>query len=50
MRWIGKAPPVTCVRRRDLIQAMTRVGFVDIDQPDVGAGNTIAFVTARRPV
>jgi ubiquinone/menaquinone biosynthesis C-methylase UbiE len=49
MRLFGKAPLVTIMKATTLIADMEAAGFVDIETPAVGAGSTIAFVTARKP-
>ncbi len=50
-QWIGKAPsPVASIRKRELIDEMRAVGFVDIEQPDVGAKAMVGFTVARKPV
>lgn len=50
MRWIGKAPWVAIISRETVAQEMRDAGFVDVEQPDVGAGSTICFVVARKPL
>jgi arsenite methyltransferase len=49
MRWVGKAPPVRILSRRELQQAMCDAGLVDIEQPDVGAEKIVGFFVARKP-
>ena len=49
MKMVGKAPPVSIVSTERLIEEMTAAGFVDIEQPEVGAENTVAFITAKKP-
>jgi ubiquinone/menaquinone biosynthesis C-methylase UbiE len=49
MRWLGKAPRVSILRKRVLEQELLSAGFVALDQPDVGAEPTIAFVVAEKP-
>ncbi len=49
MRWVGKAPRVQVFPKRTLVDDITRAGFVDLTQPDVGAAATIGFMVARRP-
>jgi ubiquinone/menaquinone biosynthesis C-methylase UbiE len=49
MRWLGKAPMVKSFSRRVLVDEIRRAGFVDIEQPDVGAKPMIAFVVASKP-
>lgn len=50
MRWLGKAPSViSLLSRRDLVEDIRQAGFIDLSQPDVGAGRTLAFVVAMKP-
>lgn len=49
MRLVGKAPMVKIVSKATLVDEMKAAGFVDIEQPDVGAESTIGFMLARRP-
>jgi len=49
MRSLGKAPPVEIFSRRTLEDEVKRAGFVDIEQPDVGAAANIAFIVAAKP-
>ncbi len=49
MRWLGKAPRVWIVSRQRIKQEMLQAGFVGIEQLDVGAESTIAFMTAHTP-
>ncbi|MBX2799762.1 MAG: class I SAM-dependent methyltransferase [Myxococcales bacterium] len=49
MRLIGKAPMVKIFRTHTLLDEMRQTGFVDLQQPDVGAQSTVAFVVARKP-
>jgi len=48
LRKMGKAPMVKIISRQQLAVDMRAAGFVDLTQPDVGAGPHIAFVLARR--
>jgi ubiquinone/menaquinone biosynthesis C-methylase UbiE len=48
-RWLGKAPSVHRFDKRTLAAEMCAAGFVDLEQPDVGAKPTIAFVVATKP-
>lgn len=50
MRWVGKAPMVKILRRRDLLADIEAAGFVGIELPEVGAKPTTAFVVATKPV
>jgi len=50
MRWFGKAPDVVeCFDTDDLAAAIRETGFVDLEQPDVGAKKVVAFFVARKP-
>jgi len=49
MRWAGKAPMVQILPRDSVVEDARAAGFVDIDLPDVGAKNTIAFMVATKP-
>jgi ubiquinone/menaquinone biosynthesis C-methylase UbiE len=49
-RAFGKAPEVVTVLRKTTLEAEVRAaGFVDVQQPDVGAEPTIAFMLATKP-
>jgi len=49
MRWLGKAPRVHTLRKRVLEDELRRAGFDGLEQPDVGAESTIAFIVAEKP-
>jgi arsenite methyltransferase len=49
MRWLGKAPRVRTLRKRELADELRRAGFDGLEQPDVGAESTIAFIVATKP-
>ena len=49
LRWLGKAPEVEILSTPILIQQVREAGFVQIEQPDVGADKTTVFLVARRP-
>lgn len=49
MRWIGKAPMVKTISRPTLLGDITKAGFADVAETDVGADSTIAFVVATKP-
>ncbi|MCK8499413.1 MULTISPECIES: class I SAM-dependent methyltransferase [Myxococcus] len=49
MRWLGKAPRVTVLRRDELRAAVADAGFVDIETPDVGDSAQNVFLMARKP-
>lgn len=49
MRWLGLAPSVvSLLSRQDIVDDIRQAGFVDLSQPEVGAGPTIAFVVAMK--
>lgn len=50
MRLFGRAPWVGMVSKPMLVDEVARAGFVGIEQPDVGAQSTVAFVVARKPL
>jgi ubiquinone/menaquinone biosynthesis C-methylase UbiE len=49
MRWLGKAPRVSMLRKRVLEEELRSAGFAGLAQPDVGAESTIAFLVAEKP-
>jgi arsenite methyltransferase len=49
MRWFGKAPRVRCYDRKTILREIADAGFVDAEEKDVGAENTVAFVVAKKP-
>jgi arsenite methyltransferase len=49
MRWLGKAPAVHLYGRETILREMREAGFVDVVERDVGAGNLVAFIVARKP-
>lgn len=49
MRWMGKAPAVSVLRRDRVLERIGAAGFVDVTLTDVGADSTITYVVARRP-
>ncbi|MEM1418059.1 MAG: class I SAM-dependent methyltransferase [Myxococcota bacterium] len=50
MRFFGKAPRVWMVTPEALVEEIRAAGFVDVETPDVGAKDTIAFTIATKPV
>lgn len=48
-RALGKAPMVKVLRKSTLTAEVLAAGFVDVQQPDVGAESTIAFMLATKP-
>jgi ubiquinone/menaquinone biosynthesis C-methylase UbiE len=49
MRWLGKAPVVHVYDRATILRELREAGFVDVEEKDVGAERTIAFVIAKKP-
>ncbi|MFT3927042.1 MAG: methyltransferase domain-containing protein [Myxococcales bacterium] len=49
MRWFGKAPVVHTYDRATIHREMREAGFVDIEEKEVGAGKTVAFIVAKKP-
>ena len=49
MRWMGKAPMVKILSKRTLLDEIHSAGFVDVQQPEVGANPRTAFVVATKP-
>ncbi|HET9957426.1 MAG TPA: class I SAM-dependent methyltransferase [Polyangiaceae bacterium] len=49
MRWLGKAPLVEIFTKRTIEDEIRKAGFVDLDQPDVGAKPEISFIVAVKP-
>ena len=49
MRWLGKAPRVRTLRKRELEDELRHAGFDGLEQPDVGAQSSIAFIVAVKP-
>lgn len=49
MRWLGRAPSVSQLSRRVLVDEIAQAGFIDIETPDVGAKSIVSFVVARKP-
>jgi ubiquinone/menaquinone biosynthesis C-methylase UbiE len=49
MRWLGKAPPVKIVSKQELAAEIEQTGFVDVQQPDVGAKPIVGFIVAQKP-
>jgi arsenite methyltransferase len=49
MRLIGKAPRVANLSCEGLMGEIRDAGFVDLENPDVGAQPTVGFVVARKP-
>ncbi|HKP61556.1 MAG TPA: methyltransferase domain-containing protein [Polyangiales bacterium] len=49
LRWFGKAPRIYNYDRATLLRELREVGFVDIEERDVGAESTVAFVVAKKP-
>ena len=49
LRWFGKAPVVHLYDRATIRREMGEVGFVEIEEKDVGAERTVAFIVAKKP-
>jgi arsenite methyltransferase len=49
MRWLGKAPRVSCYDRQTILGELAAAGFVDAVEHDVGADRVVAFIVARKP-
>jgi len=49
-RALGKAPAVHILTKATLEAEVRAAGFVDLQQPDVGAEKTIAFMLATKPM
>ncbi len=50
MRWLGKAPRVHIYGRRAILADLEAVGFVEVEEKDVGADPRIAFLVAKKPL
>lgn len=49
MRWLGKAPSVSIYNRDTILRELRDAGFAEIEERDVGAERTVAFVVAKKP-
>ena len=49
MRWLGKAPFVHIYDRETALREIHEAGFVDVEEHEVGAERTVAFVVAKKP-
>lgn len=49
MRWFGKAPVVYRYDRATIMRGIREAGFVEVEEKDVGAESTVAFIVARKP-
>ncbi len=49
MRWLGKAPYAAVFSKSTLADEVRHAGFVDLEQPDVGAKPYTAFMVAKKP-
>jgi ubiquinone/menaquinone biosynthesis C-methylase UbiE len=49
LRWFGKAPTVSLYDRETILREMREAGFVEVEERDVGAERTIAFIVAKKP-
>lgn len=48
-RWFGKAPFVHIYDRETILRELREAGFVSIEEKDVGAHRTVAFIVAKKP-
>jgi arsenite methyltransferase len=49
LRWFGKAPVVHLYDRETIHREMREAGFVEIEEKEVGGGQTVAFIVAKKP-
>jgi arsenite methyltransferase len=49
IRWFGKAPFVHIYDRATIRRELREAGFVSIEEKDVGAERTVAFIVANKP-
>lgn len=49
MRWFGKAPNVYLYDRATIFRELGEAGFVEVEEKDVGAERSVAFVLAKKP-
>lgn len=49
MHWFGKAPLLYSYDRLTIHREMREVGFVDIEEKEVGADKMVAFIVAKKP-
>lgn len=49
MYWFGRAPVVHCYDRDTIMREMREAGFVEVEEKDVGAASTVAFIVAKKP-
>ncbi len=49
LHWLGRAPRVQVFSKRTLTAEIQQAGFVDVQQPDVGAKAAVAFTVAVKP-
>ncbi|MCB9796225.1 MAG: class I SAM-dependent methyltransferase [Alphaproteobacteria bacterium] len=49
LRWLGKAPRVGSLSRAQIAAEIEAAGFVNVQQPDVGAEAMVGFVVAEKP-
>jgi arsenite methyltransferase len=50
LRWVGKAPAVSLYDREMICRELSEVGFVEVEERQVGAARMIAFIVAKKPV
>lgn len=49
LRWLGKAPHVYLYDRATIFRELREAGFVEVEEREVGAGRTVAFIVAKKP-
>ncbi|AUX38787.1 SAM-dependent methyltransferase [Sorangium cellulosum] len=49
LRWFGMAPVVYVYDRETILREMREVGFVEIEEREVGAGGMVAFIVTKKP-
>ena len=49
LRWFGKAPNVYLYDRKTIFRELREAGFTEMEERDVGAERTVAFVVAKKP-
>lgn len=49
LRWVGKAPAASLYDRDTILRELREVGFVEVEERDVGAERIVAFIVAKKP-
>lgn len=49
LRWFGKAPAVHLYDRATIFRELHEVGFANVEERDVGAEKSVAFIVATKP-